>query len=79
MTPGVTAPQASSPDLKKSKSIHKKQLTDLIKGYEEEETNELDKLGDLELDDLDNLVNFADNIAAKLAIKTRSRLNKLRA
>lgn len=36
-----------------------------------------DKLGDLELDELDNLVNFADNLATQLAFKTTQKLKKL--
>jgi hypothetical protein len=36
-------------------------------------------LGDLEIDELENIVSFADNIATKLALKTQTKLKKLRA
>ena len=34
----------------------------------------MDQLGNLEFDDLDNVVKFADTLAAKLAVKTTRRL-----
>jgi uncharacterized protein (DUF885 family) len=39
--------------------------------------DEIDKLGDLELEELDNIVSFADNMATQYAIQTTEKLQKL--
>jgi hypothetical protein len=41
-----------------------------MKNFEDEAIDDMDLLGDLELNELDNLVSFADNIATKLALNT---------
>ena len=34
-------------------------------------------LGEMEFEDLDQIVNFADNVATQLAIQTREKIKKL--
>lgn len=48
-----------------------------MKNFEDEAIDDMDLLGDLELNELDNLVSFADNIATKLALNTQSKLKKM--
>ena len=39
--------------------------------------NDLEKLGDLELDELGTIINFADNMATKLAYETSTKLKNV--
>lgn len=38
---------------------------------------EIEKLDTMEIEDLDNIVNFADNMATQLAIQTSAKIKKL--
>jgi len=51
-----------TPDLQLEKKV--------IGSFDFHEMDDLDKLGDLELNELDNIVTFADNIATQLAVRT---------
>jgi len=48
-----------------------------VPAEEEEYCCDLDRLGDLDIHELDNVINFADGLANSLAEKTRERLNSL--
>ena len=41
-----------------------------ISDIDDQVIDDLDLLGDLELEELDNIVSFADNIATRLAMET---------
>ena len=45
--------------------------------FDFEDNEGLDALGELELNELDSVVNFADNVAYELATKTQKKLNQL--
>ena len=58
-------------------SARRKNLEDRAADLENEAMDDLDLLGDLELEELDNIVSFADNIATKLAMDTSNKLKKM--
>ena len=49
----------------------------IMEDIDYEDEDDIDKLGTLELEELDGIVTFADNMATKLAIQTKQRLENL--
>ena len=54
-----------------------KSLDMKISDIDDQVIDDLDLLGDLELEELDNIVSFADNIATRLAMETQNKLRKM--
>jgi len=62
------------PSPRKSARHHEKPLT----GFSFNDIEDMDQLGQLELNELDNIVTFADNIATQLAFDTTKKLKNLK-
>ena len=54
-----------------------KSLDMKISDIDDQVIDDLDLLGDLELEELDNIVSFADNKATRLAMETQNKLRKM--
>ena len=73
-------------DLKKSDSITANKATRPVSqtsqnlNIDQDESyleDDFDKLGALDIDELDNIINFADNVATELAIQTTAKIHKM--